>query len=195
MKNKQKHLQPNSGFTFIELMVVISIVAIITIVAIISFDSVRQASRDNQRKSDLKNISVALEIYYNRKGYYPNEDYNADGCDSSIGACGGSTSWHASSDIRDLITEKIITTLPIDPLNIFPYIYTLELDQAGEGTPACPGSGNTTCRYVLQALLEKDDCIYTLKGGYGNPNSMDLPSDCSGNIIPTGWDGKSCCAQ
>ena len=195
------------GFTLIKLMVVASIIVILMMIGGLYYDSARKTSRDNQRKADLRTLSVALETYYSRFGKYPDENYNADGCDSSVGSqCATNpitnTSWNAASDLQDLITEKIINKLPNDPANKTTsntnYIYIFELDQPGEGSPSCSDAGDTACRYILQTLLEKENCIYTLTGGYGLPNSIDLKAatpDCEGNVVPTGWAGKPCCAQ
>lgn len=182
-------------------MVVISIVAIITIFAIISFDSVRQSSRDNQRKSDLKNISVALGTFYNRFGRYPDQSI---ACETSLGmgaTCPSSgTTWSSTSDLfKQLVTyEKILSKIPVDPINNSEYLYIYAPDMGGEGTPSCPSTpgATSTCRFILQTRLEKDNCIFSITGGYGNPNTIDLKtSDCViDGITPGGW-STSCCAQ
>ena len=52
------------GFTLIELLVVIAIIGILASVVLVSLNSARSKARDAQRKSDITNISLALEMYY-----------------------------------------------------------------------------------------------------------------------------------
>ena len=70
------------GFTLIELLVVITIIAILAGIGLNSFQSSQKKSRDANRKSDLRQISHALEAYLNDKEQYPpnNGDYQLAGC-------------------------------------------------------------------------------------------------------------------
>lgn len=60
-----------SGFTIIELLVVISIIGILTTVGIVSFARVQSFARDSQRSAKVTVISEALEKYYSQNGEYP----------------------------------------------------------------------------------------------------------------------------
>ncbi len=64
--------QQIKAFTLLELLVVISIIAILISMGIVSFSTAQQKARDAKRKSDLKEIQVALEQYYSVCGsQYP----------------------------------------------------------------------------------------------------------------------------
>lgn len=66
MRKKRK------GFTLIELMIVIAIIAILAAVLVPNFMRAREASRLTACKSNLKNISTAVETYSNDfDGVYP----------------------------------------------------------------------------------------------------------------------------
>ena len=60
-----------AGFTLIELMVVIAIIAILAGIIMGSLATAKYRANDSKRKSDLKNLSLALSQYYNDNGSYP----------------------------------------------------------------------------------------------------------------------------
>jgi prepilin-type N-terminal cleavage/methylation domain-containing protein len=53
----------NLGFTFIELIVTVTIIAVLTVVGIVSYSGTSKKARDNRRMADLEKIRVALELY------------------------------------------------------------------------------------------------------------------------------------
>ncbi len=61
----------NNGFTLVELLMVISIIAILVLAASSSFVNSQKKSRDVSRKTELKNLSDALNMYYADKGFFP----------------------------------------------------------------------------------------------------------------------------
>ncbi|PIR82629.1 hypothetical protein COU20_01565 [Candidatus Kaiserbacteria bacterium CG10_big_fil_rev_8_21_14_0_10_59_10] len=52
------------GFTLIELLVVIAIIGILSSVVLASLNSAREKGRDSRRISDIKQLQLALELYY-----------------------------------------------------------------------------------------------------------------------------------
>jgi len=67
-----KNLKYKAGFTLIELLVVISIIGLLATIVLVSVNSARKKARDVVRMADLKQIQVALEMYYDANGNYPN---------------------------------------------------------------------------------------------------------------------------
>jgi len=61
----------NKGFTLIELLVVIAIIGILSSVVLASLNSARQKSRDARRIGDVKQLQLALEMYYDSNNGYP----------------------------------------------------------------------------------------------------------------------------
>lgn len=59
------------GFTLIELLVVIAIIGILSSVVLASLNSARLKSRDARRISDIKQIQLALELYFDSNANYP----------------------------------------------------------------------------------------------------------------------------
>ena len=61
----------NKGFTLVELMVVIAIIAILTGILLTEFNPAKSKARDAKRVSDLNQVQLALELYYDRCKEYP----------------------------------------------------------------------------------------------------------------------------
>lgn len=59
----------SKGFSLIELLVVIGIVAILAALATFNFNTARIRARDAQRKSDLRTVRDAIELYKTDNNY------------------------------------------------------------------------------------------------------------------------------
>jgi len=59
------------GFTLIELLVVIAIIGILATIVLVSLNSARQKARDTRRIGDLRQVALALEMYYDDNSAYP----------------------------------------------------------------------------------------------------------------------------
>ena len=92
-------LKKKAGFTLIELLVVIAIIGILASVVLASLNSARKKSRDARRVSDIKEVQLALELYFDEKIEYP------------VGTSGFSVA------IGLVKTEGFLPTVPDDPLS------------------------------------------------------------------------------
>lgn len=63
------------GFTLIELLIVIAIIGVLASLLMVNFVGVRQRARDAQRKSDIRQIQSALELYRADNSSYPTSDF------------------------------------------------------------------------------------------------------------------------
>jgi len=61
----------NKGFTLIELLVVIAIIGVLASIVLVSLNSARSKGRDTKRVGDVRNLTQALEMYYDANGQYP----------------------------------------------------------------------------------------------------------------------------
>ena len=59
------------GFTLVELLIAVAILGILATVGMGSFKTAQMRGRDGERKSDLKQISNALELYHSDYNRYP----------------------------------------------------------------------------------------------------------------------------
>ena len=60
----QTHSRIRRGFTLIELLVVIAIIGILASIVLASLNSARRKSRDARRVADIKQLQLALELYF-----------------------------------------------------------------------------------------------------------------------------------
>jgi prepilin-type N-terminal cleavage/methylation domain-containing protein len=116
----------HGGFTLIELLVVIAIIGILSSVVLASLNSARQKGRDARRISDLKQVQLALELYYDANQSYPSALTEAA-----------------------LVTPGYIAAIPVDPGTQDPYGYD---GVDADGTTVCTDSSCDS--YVIAATLE-----------------------------------------
>ncbi|OGZ06046.1 MAG: hypothetical protein A2845_01335 [Candidatus Lloydbacteria bacterium RIFCSPHIGHO2_01_FULL_49_22] len=131
LKNRTK------GFTLIELLVVIAIIGILSSVVLASLSTARAKSRDAKRISDLGQVQLALELYFDSAQSYP------------ISAAA------APYVIPAALAPTYIPLVPVTPGGATAYQYL------GLGTPAAniyPNCTVVTCNsYGLFAELERND--------------------------------------
>lgn len=124
----------SKGFTLIELLVVIAIIGILATIVLVSLNSARSKARDSRRVSDLRQIALALEMYYDDNSTYPGtilQDGRA------------AAEW--TSMVGAIQTGGQMTAVPNDPLGgSATYAY-------GGWNPAGVTPVN---KYVLRAQLE-----------------------------------------
>lgn len=97
-------MKNNKGFTLIELLVVIVIIGILATLLMTNYIGVRARGRDTQRKSDLRQIQSALELYRSDVGEYP----------ATLPACGSSLTSGGTTYMQKV---------PCDPTNSAPLVY------------------------------------------------------------------------
>ncbi|MBU1046219.1 type II secretion system GspH family protein [Patescibacteria group bacterium] len=66
------------GFTLTELLVAIAIIGILSSVVLTSMSGTRERAKDGRRISDIKQIQLALELYYDVNSTYPAGVYGGE---------------------------------------------------------------------------------------------------------------------
>jgi prepilin-type N-terminal cleavage/methylation domain-containing protein len=61
----------SSGFTIVELLIVIVVIGILAALVIVQFSNVQARARDAERKSDIRALQSKVAEYYALNGYYP----------------------------------------------------------------------------------------------------------------------------
>lgn len=69
---RMKKTLNSSGFTLVELLTVLTIIAVLAGIGLVNFSGVQSKGRDSTRKSDLRALAQALEIYYQKNDSYIN---------------------------------------------------------------------------------------------------------------------------
>lgn len=68
-----------TGFTIVELLIVIVVIGILAALVITTFAGIQKKARDTERTTDIKAIHAQLEAYYAQNGRYPtNANLDAD---------------------------------------------------------------------------------------------------------------------
>lgn len=108
-----------SGFTLMEIIIVMALIAVLTIGVLASFTASLKKSRDGRRKSDLRVMQNSLALYNNSFNQFPanDVDFNILGCGvSGITVCPWGGIWQAGSQV-------LMKKIPNDPLVSRSYRY------------------------------------------------------------------------
>lgn len=143
----------NTGFTLVELLVVVSIIGVLLAISAFSLQQSKRSGRDARRKSDLELVRSGIEMYKADCGTYPLTNEIVFG--SSLNGSGDRTSCAA--------TNEYIKEIPNDnesPSKAYSYYssgITYKICASLENVPSVlPESGElencncvTACNYVV----------------------------------------------
>src|SRR6267154_1824364 len=60
-----------SGFTIVEILIVIIVIGILAALVLVTFTGVQQKARNTERQTDVKAVASHLEVYNAQNGFYP----------------------------------------------------------------------------------------------------------------------------
>lgn len=133
---------PSSGFTIVELLIVIVVIGILAAITIVAFNGVQGRARDTQRISAIDDIRKALELYKADYGVYPSAINSGTASGGGYPGGGWEVSQIAPTTWLDRLTPYI-KTAPVDPINtdsihfFYYYFYTNNAAICGAATPNC----------------------------------------------------------
>lgn len=168
-------MKTTSGFTLIELMVVMAILAILLAIGAGAFTSSMKKGRDATRKANLRAITNALDMYFNDNGRYPSDDGTGGikGCGGGVGLSPtpAPAACTVNGAFKDVNNTLYMQQLPTDPVSSQIYYYRAP----------------TTYQFQIYARLENslDPAIITPSGVV--PSCGSGPCNwglSSGNITP-----------
>ena len=100
---QMKWVNKQTGFTIVELLIVVVVIAILAAITIVSFANIQTRARDSSRDTAVRTMRTALENYANLNGgLYPN-------------ACGTVSSGCGTSQLASWLVPEHINSIPPDP--------------------------------------------------------------------------------
>ena len=136
MKNKKGFIHSpykGKGFTLIELLVVIAIIGLLSTLAVVSLNSARAKARDAKRVSDVKQLSMVIEMEATNTltGGYDILPADCDVAGDLAAACGvfGGADWTEFAD--PMGEDKCVSTAPAI------CAYTMGLDSNDDNYEIC----------------------------------------------------------
>lgn len=157
----KKH-QFSRAFTLIELLVVIAIIGILTAIVITNLATSRAKARDAKRVSDLGQIQLALELYFDRCKQYPAFIAGTPG--SGTGSVTLNTSFNNNCP---------------SGVSLGTYISQIPKDSSGANYDYYVDNMSGPSDYILHATLE-----YPNSAVQNGLDSSNLPSWASGMTPP-----------
>ena len=131
-----------SGFTIVELLIVIVVIGILAALVITTYSGIQAKARNSKRQTDVQSVQTQLEAYFAQQGHYPSlTDMN-------------SSSW-LTTNMKSLDTGALkdpqgsSSTLVASPV-AKSYAYAVT---NSSGT-SCESDDTTCAQYTLTATLE-----------------------------------------
>jgi prepilin-type N-terminal cleavage/methylation domain-containing protein len=167
-----------SGFTLVELLIVIVVIAILAAITVVAYNGVQQRARTTSRISAVRSIQKALEMYRVTNGVYPpNHGMYTDQPAGFSPVFGTSYEYSvATSDtwMKGLRLSGLISQPVLDPINDN-FHYFVYITYGANGVGSCPEPF-----YMLMA--------YGWEGGTATMPSDARTLNCSlSGVVTAGW--------
>ncbi len=163
-----KQFRKQSGFTIIELLIVIAIIGILATLVLTNFQGAQAKGRDAVRKNDINSVYQKLEEFYNENGGYPDGDIAGKVAAGINNATAANTvdvfpgiDAQALKDndgnpfVQTFVTAATIAD-PTLPGNTNEYLYAAYGCTAAGAQGAGTAVGATCTKYKLASFLEQE---------------------------------------
>jgi general secretion pathway protein G len=107
-----------SGFTLLELLVVMTIIGILAAIAVPALKSSPQRAREAALKEDLFAMRSVIDQYHGDKGNYP-------------------------PDLQTLVSDGYLRKIPVDPMTKSAETWVIQLEEATEADSSAPPSSSS----------------------------------------------------
>lgn len=154
--NKSLNQFKRSGFTLIEIIVVIAVIAVLSSMAIYGLNTAQSAARDASRMQIMKGVQNAMQLYYADNGVYPPS--NSGGANCCF--CGS---------LLDLYNGGYLSKSPVDPQSKAPLCPNL----ASGINDTNIGISTTGSNYSFGPTPAPTGAAYWHVGGAVVPNTCD----------------------
>ena len=108
--------QTNTGFTIVELLIVIVVIAILAAITIVAYNGIQARARDTARIEKVTAIAKAIELYQADNGRYP-PIQDARGAETPD-ACGSQTENWGHCDRNKTLADMLAPYMKIDPTSL-----------------------------------------------------------------------------
>ena len=140
LKNKQ------SGFTIVELLIVIVVIGILAGLVITTFSGIQQKARDTERETDIKAIHGQVEAFWAQKGYYPSLTDINTASNAFVLANLKGLDLGALKDPKD--ARATVTLVAAPEASVYSYAVL------NTGGTSCEADDTTCAKYTLTSTLE-----------------------------------------
>ncbi len=137
--DKLQRVKSKTGFTIVELLIVIVVIAILAAISIVAYNGIQQRARDSQRQNDIVLLKKSLELYYINNGRYP-----AGSGSTSINGSWSTTADASWSNLQTSL-QSVVSTLPKDPISKQMSTGAFPWNDAGGYDYSYYGFGSTEC--------------------------------------------------
>jgi|SRR3989344_4945399 len=110
----------NKGFTLIELLVVVSIIGVLSSIVIGSLQNARIKATNTRKNSIAYDYQIALELYFNDHGKYPDPGSNSTFC---LGDYPTDNCWVGTNAENTTLNAALAPYIPSLPADTTPTMY------------------------------------------------------------------------
>lgn len=151
-KIKNDRISRKSGFTIVELLIVIVIIGILAALVIVAYNGIQARANDSKRITDMRNMKTAIQAYYIDNGTYPPTNFQG---------------------LSGYLVPEYIKAIPSDSINAardgkaFIYYYTRGYKKNSTSTGFVAA---TTDDFIISMTLESSSA--PTYNGYGAPGTL-----------------------
>ncbi len=180
-----KKANTSSGFTIVEIVIVVVIISTLATISFFAYNRVQVDARDSERSSKVKLIGEALERYFEKNGEYPScAAMTQSGAVVAKDVLGGMQADALISPRAAAGVTNSITCTPLSEGTVGRFAYI------GDSSSTCT-SGAACLEYTLQYHDEKTGTIATLEGRHKTDTALsgapDLSLEMTGTSAELSW--------